>query len=224
MNYTNYSFRSFYYKEGNRIFIRIPFNVWETCARRGNIPAKVVIDDIPFECKLLPKGNGEYVIPINKDVLKKLDSKSEYRVEFILLNQLSRINNNSPYSKDNPIRHIDSINYIKQPDIGFCGQTCLAMLADISVDEVIKIMKSKKWQSSISKVIESLDYFGFDYEEPVHTHGKNTEFPKCCIINAKGCEKSHLMVYFDGIFYDPTVGVTNDYKYENIISYIAINA
>ncbi|MBP1924430.1 hypothetical protein J2Z76_000283 [Sedimentibacter acidaminivorans] len=219
----NYSFRSVYYKEGNRIFIKIPFNVWETCKKRGNIPVKVVIEDIPFECKLIPKGNGDYVIPVNKDVINKLDSRSEYSVHFTLLNQLTRINNSSPYNKDNPIRIIDSISYKKQPDIGFCGQTCLAMLAGISVDEVIKLMKSKKWQASISKVIESLDYFGFSHEEPVYTYGQMVEFPKCCIINVRGYEKSHLIVYFDGIFYDPTSDVTNDYKYENIISYITIN-
>lgn len=224
MDYTCYTFKSVYYKEGTRVFIKIPFNVWETCAKRGNIPVKVEIDDIPFECKLIPKGNGEYVIPVNKDVQKKLDSRSEHNVQFTFMNQLTRINNNSPYSKDNPIRRIDSISYIKQSDFGFCGQTCLAMLAGISVDEVIKIMKSKKWQASISKVIECIDYFGFCQEEPVYTHGENTEFPKCCIINARGCGKSHLLVYFDGIFYDPTSGVTSDYKYDNIISYITINA
>jgi hypothetical protein len=45
MNYINYLFRSVYYNEGSRIFIKIPFIVWEICVKRGNIPVKVVIDD-----------------------------------------------------------------------------------------------------------------------------------------------------------------------------------
>ena len=61
---------------------------------------------------------------------------------------------------------------MKQPCNACCGQTCLAMLAGISVDEVIKKMKSTKWQASISKVLETLDYFGYSYKEPVYTHGK----------------------------------------------------
>jgi hypothetical protein len=218
----NNSFKSDCCKEGNRIFIKIPFNVWDVYGKKGNIPAKVVIDNLAFECKLTPKGNGEYVIPVNKAVFEKLGSIREHSVQFTLLDQLTRINNNSPYSKDNPIRHIDSISYLRQPENGCCGQTCLAMLAGISVEEVIKLMKSTKWQASIGKILETLDYLGFSYKKPVYTHGQKAEFPKCCIINVKGIPKSHLLVYFDGVFYDSTSGVTPDYPYDNIISYIEI--
>jgi len=69
-----------------------------------------------------------------------------------------------------------------------------------------------------------LDYCGFSYKKPVYTHGEKVKFPKCCIINIRSCEKNHLLVYFDGIFYDPTTEVTNDYRYENIISYIEIES
>ena len=83
-------------------------------------------------------------------------------------------------------------------------------------------MKSTKWQASISKVLETLDYFGFSYKKPVYTHGIKLEFPKCCLINARGSQKNHLLVFFDGVYYDPTTGVSDDYLYENIISYIEI--
>jgi hypothetical protein len=210
-------------KDGNRAFVSIPFNVWDTCGKKGLIPAKAVINDTTFECKLIPKGNGKYVLPINKAVYSKLSSDNKFVVRIIILEQLTRINNNSPYSKDNQIRQIDSISYLKQPENGCCGQTCLAMLAGISVEEVIKIMKSTKWQASISKALETLDYFGFSYKKPVYTHGQKVDFPKCCIINVREIPKGHLLVYFDGVFYDPTYGIMNDYQYEIIISYIAIN-
>ena len=205
-----YSFTSGYYNEGNRIFIRIPFNVWDTCGKKGNIPIKAVIEDITFECKLIPKGNGEYVLPVNKDIFNKFNSSDKFNVKFTIIKQLTRINSNSPYNKENPIRYIDSINYLKQPSIGSCGQTCLAMIAGISVEEVIKIMGSNRWQASISKVLETLDYFGLSYNKPVYTHGKNVNLPKCCIINVRGGEKNHLIVYFDGFFYDPVSGVTDE--------------
>ncbi|MEN1760396.1 DUF1905 domain-containing protein [Anoxynatronum sibiricum] len=220
----NYSFKSGYYKEGNRTFIKIPFNVWEVCGKKGNLPAKVVIDEAAFECKLIPKGKGEYAIPINKDVFNKLDTGSAFDVNFTLLEQLARINHDSPYNEENPIRNIDSISYLKQPSDGYCGQACLAMLAGVSVDEVVRIMKSRKWQASISKVLETLDYFGFSYRKPVYTQGKKVQFPKCCIINVRSCPKNHLLVYFNGTFYDPTFGIANDYQYENIINYIEIIA
>lgn len=217
-----YSFKSTYQQEGKRVYIKIPFNVWETCGKKGLIPVEVGIDRITFECKLLPKGNGEYIIPVNKDIFDKLNLSSEFVVQFNLLDQLKRINHNSPYNKDNPIRRIDSIHYLKQPQNGYCGQTCIAMLAGISVDEVIKIMKSTKWQASMSKVLETLDYFGLTYKKPIYTQGQKVEFPKCCIINIRGDKKSHLLVYYNGTFYDPTFGIMHDYQYENIICYLEI--
>lgn len=118
----NYSFKSGYYKEGNRIFIKIPFNVWDTCGKKGLIPVKVFIEQTNFECKIIPKGNGEYVIPVGKDVINNLSLRDEYFVQFTILDQLTRINNNSPYTKDNPIRYIDGIKYLEQEKSGYCGQ------------------------------------------------------------------------------------------------------
>ncbi len=77
-----YLFCSAIYKEGNRSFIPIPFNVWETCKRNGNIPVQVMIDGVGFGCKLISKGEGNYVIPITADVRKKIDIHEEYDVAF----------------------------------------------------------------------------------------------------------------------------------------------
>lgn len=217
-----YTFRSGYDQEGGRVWIRIPFNVWKTCGVRGNIPVKAAVDGEIYECKLIPKGKGAYVLPVPKAVYGKLDSGGEHDVAFTILKQLTRINKNSPYDKENPIRRIEKIRYLKQPEAGYCGQTCLAMLAGISVGEVINIMGSKKWQGSISKVLETLDYFGFSHKPAVYTHGEKTGLPKCCIVNVRGSDINHLMVYYDGVFYDPVSGETDDYAYETIISFIEV--
>jgi hypothetical protein len=97
------------------------------------------------------------------------------------------------------------------------------MLAGISIDEVIKVMKSTRWQASMSKVIETLDYFGFTYGKPIYTKGKKVDLPKCCIVNVRGENKSHFMICYDGKYYDPTFGILLEYKFENIICYIEIN-
>jgi hypothetical protein len=43
-----YSFGQSLFQEGNRSFIKIPFNVWEVCNQKGLIPIKVSIDDVFF--------------------------------------------------------------------------------------------------------------------------------------------------------------------------------
>lgn len=213
-----YKFRGKLFKEGVRTFISIPFNVWDVCVQKGLIPVKVSIEELAFECKLVPKGNGNYYIPITKTISKSLNLEEEFDVSFEVINALTRINNNSPYSLENPIRKIDNIEIIQLED-GLCGQACVAMLAGIELDEVIATMKSKKWQASLSKVIETLDYYGIAHSNKmVYKIEKDQKLPKCCIINTKG----HLMLFYDGKYYDPSKGILEEYDQNLITGYLEI--
>lgn len=218
-----HTFKSAFLIESNRGYVKIPFNVCDVCGQKGLIPVEAEIAGVAFECRLVPKGNGNYYIPVTKEIYKKFDFSEELDVKFKVIRGLSRINSNSPYSKDNPIRKIDGITYLRQPWNGSCGQVCLAMIAGISVDEVMKVMKCAKTQVSISKVIETLDYFGFSHGAFVYAKGKKVQLPKCCIANVRGKEKSHLIVYHDGKYFDPAHGILDSYPYEDMISYMEIN-
>lgn len=213
-----YDFRGELIKEGSRIFISIPFNVWEAIGQKGLIPVKVWIEDITFECKLVPKGNGNYYIPVKKALLKNLNSETELNIYFKVIKGLTRINNNSPYSLENPVRKIDGVEIIQAED-GLCGQACVAMLAGVEIKEVISIMKSKKWQGSLSKVIETLDYYGIAHSDKmVYKLKRNQELPKCCIINTKG----HLMLFYEGKYYDPDKGLLMEYDQNKITGFLEI--
>ena len=50
-----YSFRSGYYNEGNRIFIKVPFNVWDTCVKNVNGSFRIFLIE-PFKKALLFSG------------------------------------------------------------------------------------------------------------------------------------------------------------------------
>lgn len=210
-------------KEGTRTFVAIPFNVWEVYNKKGNIPARVTVNGIDFECKLLPKGNGNYYIPITKSILKQIENNTKWEVSFELITQLSRININSPYSIENPIRKIDSIESIINPQGGMCGQACVAMLAGVSVEEVVNVMKAKSWQGSLSKVIETLDYYGIAHSSKmVYMRSKVKELPKCCIINARSEKCSHLLLFYNGKYFDSSIGVLEQYDVNKIIGYLEI--
>lgn len=36
-----YLFKAALLKEGNRVYLSIPFNVWETCGQKGLVPVEV---------------------------------------------------------------------------------------------------------------------------------------------------------------------------------------
>lgn len=212
-----YKFNEEIFKEGQRAFICIPFNVWEECGQKGSIPVSVTIEGITFECKLVPKGNGLYYIPVSKAVLEKFSVNKQLEVSFQLISGLSRINNNSPYSLERPIRKIDSINIVTPEKGGLCGQACVAMLSGVDIDEIINLMGRK---SSMSKVLEALEYFGIAHSDKmIYNVKKDRDLPKCCIINTKG----HLMILFDGKYYDPRVGILEEYDLSKITGFLEIS-
>lgn len=126
-----YTFTENLYRQGNRYFIRIPFNVWETCNQKGMLPVRVTVEDTVFECKLISKGAGTYFIPVSKAVVQQLNSDGELPVSFEIIRELTRINKNSPYTTDHPVRKIDHIQEVAYSKPGYCGQICIAMLSGL---------------------------------------------------------------------------------------------
>ena len=206
-----YRFRAGIYPEGGRAFIKIPFNVWDETGIKGNIPCRVSIRGFSFECKLIPKGNGNYLIPITKKTLSALEPEEEYEIEMEPIETLSRINHDSPYSKEHPIRKIDCIEAIPI-QAGFCAHSCVAMLAGVPLSDVAVLMG--KGHASWSKILEALDYYGISYaSKAVYTKGGSYQLPLCCIIN----NDNSFILWYKGSFY----GVT-DVDPKKTISYIEI--
>lgn len=190
-----YKFNETLLTEGTKTFVRIPFNVWEETGKKGNIPCRICIEDISFECKLIPKGNGYYYIPINKNVLKQLNNQNKYEIEMEPIDKLSRINNNSPYSIDHPIRKIDSVKEISIIP-GLCGHCVVAMLSGVPLEEVIHLMG--KGHASWSKILETLDYFGIEYSpKTIYAKGEDCALPPCCILN----NDNGFVLFYKGAYY-----------------------
>lgn len=205
-----YTFEGMKKAEGNRFFVEIPFNVREVTGLKGNIPVKVAVDVFVFECKLTPKGNGIYYIPVKKAIAEKLNETFE--VSFEVIESLSRINRDSPYSKEHPVREIDSINEMKTVP-GYCGQCCVAMLAGIPLEDVLRLMG--KTECSWSKIMEALDYYGIRYaEKMVYPKGRTICMPACCIAYIDG----EFKLWYEGRYYGSASAEAS-----RIVSYLEIS-
>ncbi|MBR6003207.1 MAG: DUF1905 domain-containing protein [Lachnospiraceae bacterium] len=216
-----YSFISGIEKAEAGGIIKIPFNVWEICKKEGDVPVKVKLQDSVFVCNLIPEGNGVYSIPVSAETLKSFEIGKEYPVTFRVTKSSAQ---ESPYSTSNPIRKIDSVEVIKQPHDGLCGQSCVAMLAGISLDEAINTMHCGEWQATMDKIINALNYFGIDHsEEIIYTNGRpDVKLPKCAVIMEKMGRYSHYLVYFDGVGYDSNLGVLTEYDVTKIKGYMEV--
>ncbi len=201
--------------------IKIPFNVWEVCNSQGTLPVEVEAQGNTFSCDLHPLGKGLYTIPLTKDLANALPEECD--VTFEILDHISHMSGNSPYSLENPIRKIDSMKLITQPNDGLCGQTCIAMLAGVTLDEACEIMHCRDWQASMGKMIDTLDYLGIAHADVIHyKKGEDVVFPKCAILMEKMGRYSHYLVWYDGTYFDPTEGILEGFDKDNLVGYLEI--
>lgn len=210
-------------KQDDIYTIRIPFNVWEVCRQRDVIKADLVLDNKIIECELLPETKGNYKIHLQDEDVSHIDISKVHKILLHITGSIIQMNRNSPYSFENPIRKIDGIDVIIQPEDGLCGQTCVAMLAGITIAEVISVMDCREWQATMGRVISALNYYGIDHTDIImYTEGRDTVLPKCAILMERMGRFCHYLVHFDGIYYDSHAGIMHEYDTSKLLGYLEI--
>lgn len=219
-----YLFEAELEKQGEGYAINVPFNVWEVVRQREKIQAEIVIENRIIECELLPMEKGMYEIYFEAEADMDLKVAVPYEILLHVHGSLVVMNENSPYSIQNPIRKIDGINLVLQAGDGLCGQTCIAMLAGVSIEEVVNVMNCREWQGTMGKLISALNYYGIDHSDIIvySNPGEEVKLPKCCIIIEKLGRFGHYLVQYDGKFYDPNAGIIEEYDYSKLLGYLEI--
>ncbi len=113
---------------------------------------------------------------------------------------------------------------IMQPTPETCGQACIAMIAEKTVEEVIKDMKTSG-PTSIGQLIEALDFYGIKHaERNTRISKKNPvphEFSILTVHTNNGY--THWTLMYDGKYYDPEFGlIEGEYTYGKITSFLGI--
>ena len=98
------------------------------------------------------------------------------------------------------------IHYIQQPTEYLCGQACVAMIANISVDDVIRVMNND--QATGKKDIErALDHYGIRQAKTMTKVDNDTPLPPVCILKVLLPRYSHWVLFYHGKYYDPEFGL-----------------
>ena len=115
------------------------------------------------------------------------------------------------------------MDIIIQPEDGLCGQTCVAMLAGVTIAEVISVMDCREWQATMGRVISALNYYGIDHSDIImYTEGEEATLPKCCIMMERMGRYCHYLVHYDGKFYDSNLGIITEYDMSKLLGYLEI--
>ncbi len=114
------------------------------------------------------------------------------------------------------------INYKKQPTDYLCGQACVAMLADVTVEEVVSVMENDKGTGK-KDIEKALNYYGIRQAKTMTKADRTSVLPKACILKVLLPKYGHWVLYYDGKYYDPEFGVTEElYPKARIQSYLEI--
>ncbi len=218
-----YFFKGQIEKKERGYMIRIPFNVWEVCKQRDVIQADMILDNRMIDCELLPREKGSYEIHVEDEDAIQVDISKKHDILLHISDSLIRMDQNSPYSFEDPIRTVDGVQVIIQPEDGLCGQTCVAMLAGVTIADVIRVMDCREWQGTMGRMISALNYYGIDHSDVItYTEGADCVLPKCCIMMERMGRYCHYLVGYDGKFYDPNLGVMEEYDMGSLLGYLEI--
>jgi hypothetical protein len=107
------------------------------------------------------------------------------------------------------------ITYVPQPDFFSCDEACLAMVAQIPIEEAKSAIK--RYGPGASYLYRALKKYKIDYMSWRSVENVN-DLPPLCILLVRFPTYGHSVLYYDGVFYDPEFGVMERYSPEGKIT------
>jgi hypothetical protein len=98
------------------------------------------------------------------------------------------------------------IESIQQPEgSSLCGQTCVAMIAGITLEESIEAFGGKRGATRTTDLVNALRKLGINCGDPPLVRIKGQLYPDTCIVKLHFNDRknTHWTVWHKGKFYDP---------------------
>ena len=110
---------------------------------------------------------------------------------------------------------------------GAPAQTLLGVTGSgktFTIANVIAVMDCREWQGTMGRLISALNYYGIDHTDIIvyPAEGETVVLPKCAILMEKMGRFSHYLLYFDGKYYDPNLGIMEEYDMSKLVGYLEI--
>ncbi len=104
--------------------------------------------------------------------------------------------------------------YIHEPTDLQCGQAVLAMLGNVTVDDIISLVGTDR-ETNLKQMFLALDNLNIKYDPERKQANLKTELPPIAILSLETPRCWHWSLYFKGLFYDPEHGVLTDFPTSN---------
>ena len=100
--------------------------------------------------------------------------------------------------------------HIFEPTPLQCGQAVIAMLADVSVKEVISIVGTER-ETTLKDMKNALNAFKIGFNPERKEISDKNKLPEIAMLSLQTPHCWHWSLYFGGKFFDPEYGVLDDF-------------
>lgn len=108
----------------------------------------------------------------------------------------------------------DKPTHIFEPTPLQCGQAVIAMLADVSVKEVISIVGTER-ETTLKDMKNALNAFKIGFNPERKEISDKNKLPEIAMLSLQTPHCWHWSLYFKGTFYDPEYGILDDFPPSN---------
>ncbi len=102
------------------------------------------------------------------------------------------------------------VKHIFEPTPLQCGQAVLAMLAGVSVEEIIEKVGTER-ETRLADMIGCLTEYGLTMSRERKQIRTKDELPPIAVLSLETPKCWHWSLYFEGVFYDPEYGILEDF-------------
>lgn len=105
-------------------------------------------------------------------------------------------------------------SHIFEPTPLQCGQAVLSMLSGVSVDDIIKIVKTER-ETTLKDMKNALKELDIKFDPERKEIKEKNKLPSIAILSLETPHCWHWSLYFEGFFYDPEYGLLDDFPPSN---------
>ncbi len=102
------------------------------------------------------------------------------------------------------------LSYIHEPTDLQCGQAVIAMVCNVSVDEVIALLNNDR-ETNLKEMKQAFSHYGFKLSDIRKEATSKNDLPKTALLSLETPRCWHWSLYHEGVFYDPEHGVMEDF-------------
>jgi len=95
-----------------------------------------------------------------------------------------------------------------------CGQAVISMVSGLETDKVFSLV-GKTNETTLKDMKNAFSSQGITMDRIRHEVIKKEDLPRCALLSLETPKCWHWSLYFEGVFYDPEYGISEDFPPSN---------